>query len=124
MADDFGGSPVAVGDDYLVGGPVRRINEDGSIVVALTGDGARSITFPSGSAVPASSAIGGQLQDVDFTYTNGVVTGITFATTGRSLGFTYNADGSVDTITDSDPAHVKTFSYNADGTVDQITVAL
>lgn len=55
-----------------------------------------------------------------FAYSGGNVSDITG--TGVDLDFTYNGDGTVNTIVDNTDSVTRTFAYNGDGTVSTITV--
>jgi hypothetical protein len=65
-----------------------------------------------------AEALGGE--SLSFSYNlDGTVD--TISSTSKTLTFGYNLDGTVDTITDG--TITRTFSYNLDGTVDQIIVS-
>lgn len=64
---------------------------------------------------------GGAPPTLTFAYSGGAVTDITG--TGVDLDFTYNGDGSVNTIVDNVASITRTFAYNGDGTVSTITVS-
>lgn len=61
------------------------------------------------------------LENLTFTYSGGNLS--TIVSSNRTLSYTYNGDGSINTISNTTEGWTKTFSYNGAGDVTGVTIS-